>query len=238
MKIADILFKNNVCYLCHCCIEKSHFICQKCSSYFLSYRYEQCARCGQEDCSLMCENLIEFTNVWSLFKYQKELADILTLSKDNDNINAQRLLKEILGKPVSTFLLEKIQEHQYTDIVFSPLRRERIFYGPWHSHLFLDNILKFLKNNYNFTFCLHHPHFLNTRKRQARLEKSERFPAEIQLEKIFFVNQDILLETTQKKRILLLDDVLTTGNTAQSTYYFLQEHTAFECFDLFTIFRS
>lgn len=228
---------------CYICLGETKYqdalLCTNCFCQIQDEQWLSCARCGSLSCA-GCDKLAEFTKVTSAYFYKNTIANILILSKEDNNKNAQKVFEELFFVPIKNILFEMIVRECYSYIMVSPLRKDRVFYGAWHPNLFYDEVLQYLYLNelktHNKPQILY-PYFTHNKKKQSLIPSKKREKNEkqnIQLNLSF----ENLNEADEKRKILLLDDVLTTGKTAQTCKKLCD--TYFLDFDwhLFTILRA
>ncbi|MES2614041.1 MAG: phosphoribosyltransferase [Bdellovibrionota bacterium] len=235
---------NSRCYLC---LQETKYkdalLCTNCYCKIQDYQFLACARCGNLSCS-GCDELIEFTKVTSLYLYKDTLAHILILAKEDNNINAQKLFTELFFVPVKNSILKLMQSKNYAFIVLSPLRKDRIFHGAWHPNVFYDEVL-----NYIYEYELPeiqkpqilYPHYSHKKKKQSLIPvaKREKQQKDTNFELIYpKIIQLPQYEKEEEKKVLLLDDVLTSGETSLLCKRLSQYQISPAVWDLFTIFRA
>ena len=228
---------------CYLCTQKTKYqdalLCTNCFCHFQSYQWLSCARCGYITC-LGCENLSAFNKVTSAYTYKDVLANILILSKEDNNLNAQKVFNELFFIPVKNSLLKMILNENYDFIVVSPLRKERIFHGTWHPNIFYDEILQYIYLHELPENCrpqILYPYYAHKKKKQSlipidRREKLEKIGIEL-------IYSNFIPDTlNENRKILLLDDVLTTGETSILCKTLSSQKISNAIWDLFTILRA
>lgn len=155
----------------------------------------------------------QFDHVEAAYTYCDPLAEILVQAKDKLNLNAQKLLFELFFIPIKKSLVALVNQRRYTHIIFSPLRKERILFSSWHSHFFYEELMSFILKQGLFLSSpqVLMPSFTHKKPKQATVPVAQREKPK-QGNPLFFHNQKVHL--TPNSHVLLLDDVLTTGQTA------------------------
>lgn len=176
-------------------------------------RWTDCPRCGVKQCE-GCSELSQFERVEAAYTYRDPLAEILIQAKDKLNISAQKLFFDVFFIPIKQILVPLIHQKRYTHVIFSPLRKERILFSSWHSHFLYEELFNsILKQKLLFSPPkILMPSFTHKRPKQATIPTERRQRPIKQSSPLFFHNQKP--ELTPDSRVLLLDDVLTTGQTA------------------------
>jgi predicted amidophosphoribosyltransferase len=232
---------------CYLCLHETKFpdalLCTNCFCHLQNYQWTSCARCGDFSCA-GCQQLSDFTKITSAYAYQDALAHILTLAKADNNLNVQKLFSELFFIPIKNSLRTMLLEEKYDFIMLAPLRKERVFHGSWHPNVFYEEVLSYLYTHElqaEVKAEILYPHFSTKKKKQAFVPSSTR---EIQK------NTDLSLiltiprenchsrESGNPGKILLLDDVLTSGKTSLLCQSLCQTQLGGCRWDLFTIFRT
>jgi ComF family protein len=211
------LFFPNFCFVCREKLTDNQFICKKCLNELAFLDTKKCFYCGinpaENGICEHCRNELPFDGLVSVFKFNNVIQVLIHNLKYNE-------FKKI-GKFLGKFLAERLSHYNFiSDIDFVvpvPLhkvkKRERGF-----NQSFL--IAKEVSNQ------LHIPigEGLIIRKEytktQIKLNREER---EKNVGNAFFVKRPDLVEG---RKILLIDDVLTTGSTMKSMTKTLKESGA------------
>ena len=147
-------------------------------------------------------------------------------------------------EPVKKLLLELFLENKYDVVILSPLREERILESYWHTTIFFQRVLNFIKEKdveriFNFKVFL--PLALEKSHRQASIPSSERIHLfDFTQKRKIFLDKSFASEERCFfcHKILFLDDVLTTGVTALKSKRALEDFFYCENWDLCTLFRT
>ena len=232
------------CYLCFNLSKYCHnLLCEKCYHKISKLHWINCVRCGHENC-YGCERLIEFDKVFSILPYSSGIPEILVLAKDQNSYNAQLLFYEMFFLRTKNYLKKIIIRENYNCIVLPTLRRERILTSHWHPIIFFDDVLKSIKldfiNKHN-SFNILQTHFLKKSLRQALIPSKIRNKCfgDFKEQEIFiqnFANENNCLNDLHG--VLILDDVLTTGETSIGIKKILSRDLKCENWGLLTLFRA
>jgi len=232
---------------CYLCLSNdnlySDFICNICFHNLTKLKWMYCTRCGNDLC-YGCDQLNEFKNINSLFSYSSGIPEILVLAKDKNDYNAKLLFKDMFFEITKKYLTEIIKKRNYNYIVFPTLRKERVLNSSWHPIIFFESIFKTIQKEQkeeNFKFEFLRPLLLRKSLKQALIPSSKRstYISNIKNQKLFLDKNKInKMKENNNCKILMLDDVLTTGKTAVLIKKMLEENIQGLEWDLFTLFRS
>lgn len=207
---------------CFICLKQKQnpdlMLCSECVAQFDKYKFYSCPRCSYFDCT-GCSKLNEFRTIFCLYTYNNQFSKIIVNAKDKFNLNYKTIFYEIFYEPVKKLFLDIFTHHKYDYILLAPYKKERIFYGLWHPNLLFEKILNEIKIQSELNFEIISPHFQNVRKTEI------------------FISNNFTQKISHPK-ILLCDDVLTTGKTAILTQKAGQEIFKNVTWDLLTIFRA
>jgi predicted amidophosphoribosyltransferase len=195
-----------------------------------------CARCGNLSCS-GCEAISEFSQVKSLYLYQDLFANILIHSKENDNINTQKVFEELFFIPLKNSIINFISKEGIDCIVISPLRKERILKSSWHPNLFFEKvILHLMEKEFKEKQELHifYPHYTKPKRKQSLIPSNIRKEKTVIETELLYLNKFVY----ENKNILLLDDVLTSGESAILCRQLSAEKFPHAKWNLLTILRA
>ncbi|APJ02785.1 hypothetical protein [Silvanigrella aquatica] len=232
---------------CYLCVSESKLndliFCHNCEKKLQNILWISCARCGKDSC-YGCEELNEFRKVFSLITYSYGIPEILVLAKDYQDYNAQLLFKEMFFNRTKNYLKQLIIHEQYNCILISPLRKERIMSSNWHPFIFFEKILNDLKKELaerQIFFQILTPLLKKKSHRQAMTpshKRNENSGNKENLEIFFSTADQKKISTEIFHRVLLIDDVLTSGQTAKSIKKVIPFSFEVDNWDLFTLFRS
>ncbi|WP_186649506.1 phosphoribosyltransferase [Fluviispira vulneris] len=240
-----MLFNFSRCYLCReKILKQDKIICPACFECAQKREFLFCLRCGLSQC-VSCENLPEFTRVMSLYPYCPEFSKILVLAKDNNDYNAQRIFYELFYTSTKNFLEYYIIQNEIECIVLSPLRKDRIVNSAWHTNIFFHEIISSFKIDSVKMYqkiSIFYPHILNHTNKTSVQNKIERVNAKRKINKLemnwFCLKRNKKFNCGDYKKILFIDDVLTTGNTLKNFINSLPEKINENSWELFALFRS
>ena len=232
---------------CYLCISKMNsqlgFLCEKCRVRLNKLIWVNCARCGKDEC-YGCEQLNAFENVFSIMPYSSGIPEILVLAKDKNDYNAQLLFYNMFFDITKNYVKEILRKESYEYIVLPILRRERILNSYWHPLIFFEEIFQNIKmelinkqNNINIL----RPMLINKSLRQAMIPSKKRleYSMKSKNQKVYFKrSENEKVDNDKVNKILLVDDVLTTGETAMRTKKMIEGSVNCEKWGLFTLFRS
>ena len=211
----DCLFPSQ-CFFCNRELQRNLHLCESCSSSrFLEKKGVLCVRCAKKlplpDYALgeFCENCKEeqpvFSQVIATLAYEENMREIIHSFK----YQKRRYLVKALGK----ILVSSLEENLYLDkekmvLSFVPMSsqrfRERGFNQAKELALFVSR-----KTQIPILDCL------GRRKSsipQARLERRERMKN--LCDTFYLKKHSSLQKKLEGKKVILIDDILTTGSTA------------------------
>jgi predicted amidophosphoribosyltransferase len=239
---------------CFFCFAKTKFahalVCTECYVFLQQQRWVSCTRCGRSSCS-GCDELADFKNVMSLYAYQKTLADILVLAKEQQHPSLCQVFEELFFVPVMRALSLLFLRECYDFVVLSPLRKERFFSSRWHSNLFfakvfdalfqqdLLNYPKLISSIYSKKKTQQSTLPRNVRNKESPTQSHEILQC-VKENRADFISESGLepFNSRQKPKILFVDDVLTTGNTASMIRMRYEAQFPQAVWDIFTLFRA
>lgn len=235
------MFFASRCYLCSCRILNSNnnsLVCHICQNFVLQKLFSSCARCGVSNCT-GCQKMNDFETVESIFYYGAEFSKILVMAKDQHDYIFQKIFYELFYFHFKEFLLHKICKKNYDYIFFAPLRKERVLLSNWHSYQLFLKVCLDIKIESDIIL----PLYMKSVHKQALIPAVKRrfFIANATDNILFFdmkIKKHIDLKFCQPKNILLLDDVLTTGQTLTSFKVFLDPIYKEANYNILTLFRT
>jgi predicted amidophosphoribosyltransferase len=232
---------NGRCYLClKRTTHKSSILCNSCFCFTQNYQCIACAHCGFSNCA-GCKSLNDFDNVTSCYNYQNPLAQIFSLAKDENNKNMQMLFNELFFVPVKNKISSIIKNDNYSHIILSPLRKERILKSSWHTNIFFESVLDYIFTNEikEKKPLILYPYYTKNKIKQSLLSNYERHINSDKINIKFNENLNIKSELCEKyNQVLFIDDVLTTGQTAIQSKRQIEKIIPNKNWNLFSIFRS
>jgi len=191
-----------------------------------------CSRCGATEC-VACTNLLEFNKIKSLLYYDDIVSTILTNAKDKQDINYINLFNKAFIPYFSIYLTTMLKNTKYDVIIFAPIRKERVKNGDWHTTYSLQKATKKICLKLKLDIIIEQ-FIINSAKkalqtREEREKKSLLMSTDLNYKKEEFLD---------KKRILFIDDVLTSGSSALECYYHKHDKYKEYIWDILTLFRS
>lgn len=172
------------------------------------------------------------------------MPEILVLAKDKNDYNARLLFYEMFFEITKNYITGILREREYDYIVLPTLRKERVLNSYWHPADFFESVFKLLlteSTNKNHNFKILKPILLKKSLKQALIPSNKRlhFLDNFKYQKIFLdINQINKMDRNIDSRILILDDVLTSGETASNIKKLLEIYLQSTNWDLLTLFRS
>jgi len=218
-----------VCLNCHVRIDNADkFLCESCTLKIEPITEKICSRCGSLVSEAGCESCVEhrwyFTKARSLFPYEGVLKELIHELKYKEMANIGRFL----GDKAVSYIREKHYPEEcdvVTAIPLHPVRQRERGYN--QAGLLAATIAKEMDWLYQAK--------LIERKRytatQTSLSRNER---EANIRQAFRVQKNI---DVKQKKILLIDDVFTTGATVNAASQILKDAGA-EAVYVLTIGRA
>lgn len=217
--------EKNICFRCECYdktvgIDK---LCKHCKSMLIKNQVYTCEICGKPlttkttsgRCDA-CKNDIKFfKKAYAPYIYEGSIKDMISEYKFQGKGYYYKMFSELILE----YMLKKdiIASHSIDCIVSVPLSiAKELERGYNQSDLLAKHISKYYDINYNSNTLIK----IHENKRQGSLSKSERIE---NVKKIFEVEDTGYI---YKKNILLVDDILTTGMTADECSRTLLEYGA------------
>ncbi len=202
-------FKDNLfnlkwtCNCCNCEIFNNDYFCDDCKNSFLEIRADKCNHCGRRtsEVSLFCNSCsgknLQFDKARSVYEYCEPISALIKAFK----YDGKKYLAEVFAnKMVSAFLLN------FSDvdlITFVPMSKKREKLRGYNQSKLLAQELSLLTG----IKCIETVIKKSETERQANLSAKDR---RNNLKNSFKVAKSVVKD----KRVLIVDDVLTTGSTA------------------------
>lgn len=210
----------NRCLSCNQFIAEDAYFCEIHNKEIEIIEGLKCEICSDEikNNNKICENCQNskpsFDYVSAVFKYNDEISKVIFDLKYYDKTFLRKRLGEILVKNLG----EKI--HDFDIITPVPLHKKRLKERKFNQGALLCKEIKKFNKNLQFLPNL----LLRTKysKAQARLSQQERMK---NLKNSFAMNKKFT-KLIENKKILLVDDVMTTGSTLQNCAKILKENGA------------
>lgn len=202
-----------ICPLCEKEIQKNKIICDECFEEIASLLIKEpfCKICGREKkYNHKCKNNFEFDEILGIFHYKGKILDLI------HNYKYKRMEK--LSKIILPFLINKIKNlnGEYDLIISVPLhparKRER---GFDQNEIFCKEISKML----NLPYMKNLIYRIKYNKPQAKIKDENKRIENVK--GIFKRDFDF-----KNKRVILFDDILTTGATLNEISKILKENGA------------
>lgn len=222
MKFLKIIFDFIAPKKCYSCKKEWHFICKECFSSFYDF---------EEKC-YVCKKFSKNFEVHENCKSEKKIFyDKILVLKHYKNPKIQKLIKdgkfywkvEILEE-FSYFMYEKFLENEKIEnleeylIISIPsyfLRKWKRWYNS--SEILAKSFANFSKINYEKNILKK----VKQTKQQSKLNRKERLE---NLKNSFIINE-IFLEKIKNKKILIIDDVISTWSTLNEVSFILKQNS-------------
>lgn len=222
------------------------FACESCLSKLDNLRFYSCIRCGLDNC-LGCQKLIEFKKVFTLYIYSNGIPELLLLAKESNNAFYINLFNNLFYLECKNFLSNLTINYKYNYIILPVLKQERILNSSWHpTNLFYDIFTEIFAEIKEFRFDTNNivllpSQFTKKLKKQSLVPKKNRDHnyKDFELKNIYFDLK--LLKNFDSKisnKILILDDVLTSGQTALMMQKYFSNFFPSTEWHFFSLFRS
>ncbi len=212
-----ILDEEKICSFCKNALKVNNIHrCKCCFRPFECFNEEYCLYCQQTE--------MPFSSIRYLWEYKTLASIFIKNMKYNNELNLLFFASNLLLEHY-----EKFFDNTYHDIIIpSPSSTSSLYQrGFLHTNILATKILQFLHHkNYNSTL-VHFKNFPKNYKRKSELSISKRIKKSkicIDLKKYNFHN----------KKVLFIDDMITTGSTALNMYNILKDYDL-ECFDVYTL---
>lgn len=206
-------------------------LCSSCFSRFLQNNsWTGCARCGRHECA-SCEILSEFSSVTSLFRLDAASARILVQAKDYADAVSQWMIEDISSIYFAKEVQSILSQNQISHIIIAPLRRERVIRGSWHPSFLLEKAC--VSSGAKIIIPT-----IRGAERQASFSATEREKrSQKQHPELVYPTENIL-KRENVSGVLFVDDVITTGGSAQRARKILPTNFQNAPWHILTIFRS
>jgi len=213
-------FFPSLCVICEN-LRESEFLCKSCLELILRARIHPpfCQKCGRNLKRHRCKkNLKYIDGVYAIFNYTDKIKDLIETYK----FKRYKRLSEFFVP----FIVEHIEKFipEFDVIIPVPLhpsrKRERGFN---QIELILDGLHKRIDISYRKDILIR----IKPTKSQARIKNNEKRKDNVKDAFVVIKKEDI-----KNKRILLVDDVFTTGSTLEECAKALKEKGAFEVYAL------
>lgn len=214
-------FLNSDCIICHSKrIEPFYHICYECQNDLILTKNIKnlCTYCHDSwIVSGVCQNCNNQQPIWNklhtIFSYQGAIKKIFHLYKFRDSVLAEKDLIKLL-----TPYIEKFSEYHFLIVPCSKNTKNRLGHNP------VTHIIKQITSNYS------EPFINNSTKNMKTLDRTTRKSTTGNIE--FHPKIDY-----QNKKILLIDDIFTTGSTLEMISKILIQHKI-NNFEALCFFRS
>ncbi len=220
-KVLEIIFPNH-CLSCEKIINRDGVFCEKCWSKLQFISEPKCQICSYpfefQGLNLLCGKCLtkkpSFDKLITIFRYNHIIRKIVTSFKFRD--------QTFLAKKFAPLLFNKSRDEiMDCDFVISvPLHLKKLQQRKFnHSVLLAKTLLKLAPKKVFYSDFL-----IKTKNTKAQIELKKR-DREKNLRSSFEVNKKYLT-LLRGKKILLIDDVTTTGTTLESCAKILKKHGA------------
>ncbi len=177
----------------------------------------------------MCEELSDFLSVTSLFRLDNNTAQLLLRAKDQNDAVSRWILESLVKVALHRRMKEIITSQKVSHIVISPIRKERVMNGGWHPAHLIEQVCK------SFPQRVIVP-TIDGVERQASFSAKERLVRQQNPRLIY--PQKRSLDGECVDGVLFVDDVLTTGGSAQRARKVLPHTFIFADWHILTLFRA
>ena len=220
--------------------QEGEICCFSCYLLLQKLRFLGCVSCGSQNadhppCGVLYP---EIDASFSIYSFQEPLSSLLNLAKNENIPDAVHFLEDFLYVVLRYELVELVKKYSYDTIVLAPLTQKRIFQYNWHPLFLTEKIIKSVINNQdNNVFCVDN----KKKTKQSRLTLLERKSQRISFENSVLeikLKERLKEGKSQISKVLIIDDVMTSGQTLQQLGSFIKYFTPVEFVHTFTIFRT
>lgn len=208
IKLQKFLKENifNLKWTCNCCgceIFNDSYFCSACENSFLNVKVDKCNHCGRRtyEAVLFCDSCtnknLQFDTARSVYEYCEPINSLIKAFK----YDGKKYLAEVFASKMLNVLLSNFSDANL--ITFVPMTKSREATRGYNQSELLANELSLLTGIEVKETALKK----YETKRQANLSAKER---KINLKNSF----KVLKSVVKDKNVLIIDDVLTTGYTA------------------------
>lgn len=229
----ESVFNNFIPSCCNICkrITYNSHICSYCKDSLEINRIKRCKTCFKplEDVSwdycLNCqEDKFIFSSLRYLWEYKRTPSLFIKNLKYEKSLFLLNYAKKLLLKKYQDFY-----EEEYHDLLIPAPSSKRSIYkrGYLHTYFLLDEIYRFLKKINGKTKIIKYKTFPKQYYRKSELSFTKR-------KKFINYQLDINYNLLKNKRILFLDDMITTGSTALNIFSIVKNYDI-RSFDVLTL---
>ena len=220
--------------------EQWEYLCADCAGQLRSMGKEACARCGvpiygatggERTCSVCRENPPAWDGVKSLLRYAGPTRGWVKNYKYHDARYVEREWAKLLKAPAYAYLKEWLAGAVLIPVPLHPLKR--LMRGFNQSETFARLLLKTVQPP-GAEINIHLLNRVRWTRQQARLSREKRLK---NMKGAFAIDEKFLTPELKKKRLVLIDDLLTTGATLPVCALVLKK-AGFTKVDILTVARG
>lgn len=206
MKIITDIFFPNRCPFCDCFIKWDRLVCEKCEGELPFTGKELCEKCGKSPCE--CSDLLNYDRVYSVCYYEDKAKKAVLDLKNTNSSNSAEYFASVLSEKISK------DDVKYDYIVPVPMSKSKKRKRGYNQ---AEEIAVKLSERTGIPVSDSFIYKVDNDSEQHSLNEKERSEY---VKAIFFCKDKVELNG---KKILLCDDVFTTGSTVSYCAYLLKK---------------